>query len=40
MWPRTDEEHARGRNCGFVAFMTRADAEEALSSLSSRSPFG
>lgn len=23
MWPRTDEEKARGKNCGFVAFMNR-----------------
>ena len=30
MWPRTEEEHRRGRNCGFVSFMHREDAEEAL----------
>jgi RNA recognition motif-containing protein len=30
MWPRTEEEHRRGRNCGFVAFMKRQDAEKAL----------
>jgi hypothetical protein len=29
MWPRTDEEKARKRNCGFVSFMRRADAEDA-----------
>ncbi len=29
MWPRTDEEKARKRNCGFVSFMLRAAAEEA-----------
>ena len=29
MWPRTDEERARKRNCGFVSFMRRRDAEEA-----------
>ncbi|CAN0860578.1 Protein RRC1 [Linum grandiflorum] len=29
MWPRTDEERRRQRNCGFVAFMNRADAEAA-----------
>src|SRR5699024_3136246 len=23
MWPRTDEERTRNRNCGFVAFMCR-----------------
>jgi U2-associated protein SR140 len=21
MWPRDEEQRARGRNCGFVAFM-------------------
>jgi U2-associated protein SR140 len=30
MWPRTTDEKARGRNCGFVAFMTRPDAEKAM----------
>jgi hypothetical protein len=30
MWPRTTEEHSRGRLCGFVAFMRREHAEEAL----------
>ena len=30
MWPRTDEEKARKRNCGFVSFVHRADAEDAL----------
>jgi U2-associated protein SR140 len=29
MWPRTDEERRRQRNCGFVAFMKRADAQAA-----------
>lgn len=33
MWPRTDEERARERNCGFVAFMNRRDAERALKHL-------
>lgn len=33
MWPRTEEEHARGRNCGFVAFMDRKNAESAQRSL-------
>jgi hypothetical protein len=23
MWPRSDDERRRGRNCGFVAFMVR-----------------
>lgn len=26
MWPRTDEERRRGRNCGFVQYSTREDA--------------
>ena len=30
MWPRTEEERARNRNCGFVAFMKREDGEKAL----------
>ncbi len=30
MWPRTEEEKARNKNCGFVAYMERADAEKAL----------
>jgi U2-associated protein SR140 len=29
MWPRTEEEHRRQRNCGFVAFMNREDAQAA-----------
>ena len=33
MWPRTDDERARGRNCGFVAYMSRKDGERALSHL-------
>ncbi len=33
MWPRSDEERARGRNCGFVAFMNRKDGERALAAL-------
>lgn len=30
MWPRSEEEKARKRNCGFVSFKLRADAEDAL----------
>lgn len=30
MWPRTDEERRRARNCGFVAFMNRADGQDAM----------
>lgn len=33
MWPRTEEERARGRNCGFVAFMNRKDGERAMNAL-------
>ncbi|CAG5128807.1 unnamed protein product, partial [Candidula unifasciata] len=33
MWPRTDEERSRGRNCGFVAFMNRKDGERAMTAL-------
>lgn len=36
MWPRTDEERARNRNSGFVAYMSRIDAERAIKSLDSR----
>ncbi|KAG0238169.1 U2 snRNP-associated SURP domain-containing protein [Actinomortierella wolfii] len=30
MWPRTQEEIDRNRNCGFVSFMERQDAAQAL----------
>lgn len=30
MWPRSEEERARKRNCGFVNFQYRSDAQEAL----------
>ncbi|KAJ1658467.1 hypothetical protein IWQ61_002289 [Dispira simplex] len=33
MWPRTPEEYDRNRNSGFVSYMTRSDAEEALQHL-------
>ncbi len=33
MWPRTEDEKARGRNCGFVAYMSRRDGERALQHL-------
>uniref|UniRef100_U5EJB7 Putative splicing regulator n=1 Tax=Corethrella appendiculata TaxID=1370023 RepID=U5EJB7_9DIPT len=40
MWPRSDEEKARGRNCGFVAYMSRRDAERALRSLNGKDVMG
>lgn len=33
MWPRTEEEKARNRNCGFVAYMNRKDAERSMRKL-------
>jgi hypothetical protein len=33
MWPRTDEEKARKRNCGFCSFKRRCDAEDAKNDL-------
>ncbi|XP_078484843.1 U2 snRNP-associated SURP motif-containing protein-like [Ciona intestinalis] len=36
MWPRTEDERARERNCAFVAFMTRKDADRALRHLQGR----
>lgn len=33
MWPRTEDEKSRGRNCGFVAYMSRLDGERALNHL-------
>lgn len=36
MWPRSEEERARGRNCGFVAYMSRRDAERALRALNGK----
>ena len=36
MWPRTEEEKARNRNCGFVAYMNRKDGERALNELVGR----
>lgn len=40
MWPRSDEEKARGRNCGFVAYMSRKDGERALRNLNGKDVFG
>lgn len=33
MWPRTQEEKDKRNNCGFVSFMTRHDANEAIKNL-------
>jgi len=40
MWPRTEEEHARRKNCGFVSYMDRKDAEEAVEKLRELALFG
>ncbi|KAF6775230.1 hypothetical protein AHF37_05158 [Paragonimus kellicotti] len=40
MWPRTDEERSRGRNCGFVAFMNRRDGERALENIRGKELMG
>lgn len=39
MWPRTVEERQRGRNTGFICFVNRQDAEEALESCNDTDPF-
>jgi U2-associated protein SR140 len=36
MWPRTDEEKARNRLSGFVAYMSRRDGERALKHLAGK----
>lgn len=36
MWPRSDEEKLRGRNCGFVAFMNRKDGDRAMKALNGK----
>ena len=33
MWPHTEEERSRQRNCGFVCFMERQEAQEAMDGL-------
>ncbi len=40
MWPRTSEERARNRNTGFVCFMHRADAEDAIDACCDADPLG
>ena len=39
MWPRTAEERARDRHTGFVCFMNRQDAEDAMMSCDNADPF-
>mmetsp|Transcript_8563 Transcript_8563/g.16155 ORF Transcript_8563/g.16155 Transcript_8563/m.16155 type:complete len:629 (-) Transcript_8563:156-2042(-) len=38
MWPRTPEEQSRGRNTGFVCFMNRSDAQDAMDALQDSDP--
>ena len=40
MWPRTQEEIERGRNCGFVNMMERADAVKAKQMIDGNELFG
>ncbi|XP_063900435.1 U2 snRNP-associated SURP motif-containing protein-like [Zophobas morio] len=40
MWPRSAEEHSRGRNCGFVAFMNREDAAKSKDALDGKELLG
>ena len=40
MWPRNDEERKRDRNCGFVAYMSRANAEKVCVFVSFLTIFG
>jgi len=40
MWPRTEEEKARNRLSGFVAFMSRRDGERALKHLGGKEILG
>ncbi|KAK4336982.1 hypothetical protein RND71_044172 [Anisodus tanguticus] len=40
MWPRTDEERSRNRNCGFVAYMNRKDAERSMKYLCGKEIMG
>jgi U2-associated protein SR140 len=40
MWPRTQEEKDRNRNCGFVSFMKREDADAALREMDGKNLMG
>jgi U2-associated protein SR140 len=39
MWPRNAEERARNRHTGFVCFVNRADAEDAMEACAEADPF-
>ena len=39
MWPRTPEERVRNRHTGFVCFMNRQDAEDAMDACNEQDPF-
>jgi U2-associated protein SR140 len=39
MWPRSPEERTRNRHTGFVCFMNRQDAEDAMDACSDADPF-
>lgn len=36
MWPRSEEERARKRNCGFVSFYERRGADDARINLDNK----
>ena len=40
MWPRTQEEKDRNRNCGFVSFMDRECAAQALKNMDGKELLG
>ncbi|CAG8597345.1 6030_t:CDS:10 [Paraglomus occultum] len=40
MWPRTQEEKDRNRNCGFVSFMDRESAAQALKNMDGKELLG
>jgi len=40
MWPRSEEEKARARHCGFVAFVNRADAAAAKDEMNETEMYG
>lgn len=40
MWPRSDDERCRGYNTGFIAYMTRKDAERAVARLRGKTVMG